>query len=250
MSLEVAFEVSRLKKPLDDLSIADQGIHSAYTLLPGLKGFWPMTAFMWSGDVLDISGNGHPLMANGDPVFFGNPGYASFDGSDDAFSHADAPGLDISAAETYIDASMRGLTMGCWSRVPDAAQTASMSKWAETSQQAYKMGFTNFHISQSGSASNFVYFSSQPYDVDAWHFFVGRFDRQAGALDMWCSEERAETVATSYTSIFNSTEPFRIARQQTNYSECDMALAFLCCSALSDAVINNLFQVSRGRFGA
>lgn len=250
MSLGLIFETGRQTKLLSDIAggVLVSSVHSAFSLLPGIKGFWPMTAFIWSGDALDISGNGHSLMASGEPIFFGNPGYAAFDGTDDAFSHADAPGLDISAAETHIDPSMRGLTLGGWFRVPDAAQTASMSKWADASQQAYKMGFTNFHISQNGSASNFAYFSSQPYVADAWHFFVGRFDRQAGELDMWCNEERADTVNTAYTAIFNSSEPFRIARQQTNYSECDAALCFLCCSALSDSVISNLFEVSRGLF--
>lgn len=251
MSLKMAFETGRLLQPLQDLAEAGTrpSVHSAFALLPGLRGFWPMTAFDASGGALDLSGNGYGLGADGAPAFFGAPGYAAFDGTDDSFTHSDVAGLDISAAESYIDASMRGLTMGGWFRVPDAAQTASMSKWADSTQQAYKMGFTNFHISQSGSAANFCYFASQPYTVDVWHMFVGRFDRQAGTLDMWCNTERASTVETAYTSIFNSSEPFRIARQQTNYSECDAALCFVCCSALSDDMISNLFEISRDLFG-
>lgn len=247
-NLEVAFELGRIPKAISDLAAAGLAPHSAFTLLPGLRGFWPMTAFNSSGGALDLSGNAHHLTSDGLPIFFGQPGFAALDGTDDSFSHADTAGLDISAAESYIDPSMRGLTMGGWFRVPDAAQTASMSKWADTAQQAYKMGFTNFHISQDGSASNFVYFSSQPYIADAWHFFVGRFDRSAGTLDMWCNEERADQVETAYTAIFNSTEPFRIGRQQTNFSECDPSHCFLCCSALSDDVISSLFEVSRGLF--
>lgn len=250
MTLTTAFELGRIPKAISDLATVGpvSSVHSAFSLLPGLRGFWPMTAFLWSGDLMDVSGNGLSLMADGAPVFFDTPGYAAFNGVDDSFYHSDTPALDISATETHVDPSMRGLTLGGWFRVPDAAQTASMSKWADASQQAYKMGFTNFHVSANGSASNFAFFSSQPYVVDEWHFFVGRFDRAGGALDMWCNEERADTVETAYTGIFNSTEPFRIARQQTNYSECDAALCFLCCSALQDEVIADLFAVSRGLF--
>lgn len=96
-------------------NFAWQKVLSMYTLLPGLRGFWPMSLFDSSGNCLDASPNAHTLTYSGNPRYCldGLAPYLKFGGTD-YLIRADEADFDIIGTEGYVNSNLRGLTIGGW----------------------------------------------------------------------------------------------------------------------------------------
>jgi len=239
---------------------------SMFQALPGLRGFWPMSAFgAGTIPVYDQSGNGRQLTYNGNPVFGSGSGLSGglapwirFDGTGDYLSRADEAGLDILGTETYVD--VPGLTLGGWFRPENITNGMGLiSKWGASGQYSYILTAAGnvandpvqFTISDDGT--NFdTATSANGYSANTWQFMAGRFnDAATGAeLAVWLNDDQT-TNNTARNAIFNGNADFNISGSNSgsNLLTGRASLCFLCACALHDSVVWALYQHTRSLFG-
>lgn len=258
MSLENAFETGRLYKPLKDIADARRDIYSAAKLLPGLRGFWPMSANNESGAATDQSGLNQPLTINGTPTYnLASMPYIQLNGSTDYLSHFDTAIYDIVGTESYIDPSLRGLTVGGWFR-PDIAPTSNqglITKHTSTGDQRsyllYAAALTpaqyTFQVSSDGTAG-----PNSPDDggiLAEWAFVVGRFIPST-SVDVFVNGRKSTNSTSIPASLYNSSTPFMVGSfGGATQFDGRASLCFVCAAALPDSVLDNLYQTSRILFG-
>lgn len=245
---------------------------SMFQLLPGLRGFWPMSAVSATPAVIDLSGNLRTLTYNGDPIFGLDlttarslAPYIRFDGTGDYLSRADEGGLDITGTETYFASqattagAARGLTLGGWFYPEDnASQEGLITKWSAAAGN-YSYGLwtrgdvandpVRFEISDDGTNSDSA--DSGAYSVDTWQFMAGRFnDADTGAeLAVWLNGTKT-TAATARASIFSGNADLYVGSDMPgNTYEGRASLCFLCGAALPDVVLFALYHQTRALFG-
>lgn len=234
---------------------------STILALPGLRGFWPMSAFESGGNCFDQSGNGRTLTYNGNPVynFDGLAPYIRFDGTGDYLSRADESGLDITGTETYVAAGHMGLTIGGWFRPEDTTNAQSiLTKYGAVGNYSYALNLfghvagdpVDFRISDDGTNTSAVT-STSGYTANEWYFIAGRFnDADTGAeLAVWLNDELT-TAATARASIFSGNGPLNISGQNngTALYTGRASLCFLCATALADATVWAIYQQTRALF--
>lgn len=250
-------EPSERLRDLETAEFAPE-IISLFLALPGLRGSWPMSAFQSNGDCFDQSGNARLLTYNGNPTYNydGLAPYLEMDGTGDFLDRADEAGLDVLGTETYVDAAVRGVTMGCWFwRDLDNAYVL-MSKYLNAgNQRAYRLGAAgggpnlNGAVSGNGAAIDVVWSTTEP-SINAWHFGVMRF-LPSTELAVFLDGEWTRNVAGIPASIFNSNADFNIGASQNGTSgqlNGRVSLCFLCAAYLNDAIIDSLFDQTRGAF--
>jgi len=236
---------------------------SMFQALPGLRGFWPMSA--GGANAYDQSGNARTLTYAGNPVYGSGVAFSggltpwiNFDGAGDYLTRADEGGLDILGTEAYID--VPGLTLGGWFYPTDITTTRYlMSKWNPAANRSYALiaagAVANdpmiFQISDDGTNSDSVS-STSGYSADTWQFMAGRYnDALTGAeLAVWLNDEQ-DTAATARNSIFNSSAPFNISGYNNGNSLFAgyASMCFLCTAALHDSVVWAIYQHTRALFG-
>lgn len=238
-----------------------------FLLLPGLRGFWPMSAFESGGNAFDQSGNGRILTYNGNPTYNYDKlvPYINLDGTGDYLSRADEAGLDILGSESYVASAARGLTIGGWFWIdvlPGANGAGYIAKWndAGVNQRSYLIWHSTaanvigFYISSLGTgATIFSIDSSIVPAISQWYFIVGRFDPST-ELAIWINGVKDTNAVAIPAAIFNSTASLTIGRWEgggagVQYLDGRASLNFLCAAALSDDIIGELFSLSRGWFG-
>jgi len=251
-----------------DLLLADlQGRNEpqkslAYTMslimaLPGLRGFWPMSAVDSSGNAFDQSGNGRTLTYNGNPTYnyAGLVPYIDLDGTGDYLSRATEAGLDILGTESYI--ANPGLTMGGWFQItslPGSTFPAFMGKVSGASQRSYWLPYNSttgevlFVITNDGSTS--VQVSGGNLSVGTWYFIAGRFEPST-ELAIWINGTQSTNTTSIPASIFNSSSALEIGRNASSSAVVDgrASMCFLCASYLSDTIVSDIYQQSRVMFG-
>ena len=263
--IQLAREIEELRGRLDRLKIPEQPlgrVWDRYMLLPGLRGFWPMSPNVaaTSGRLIDVSGQARHLDSNGDPVFgfTGKVPYVEFDGTGDYFDAVDSAGVSISGAESYMEEP--GLTLGAWVYPTDltAAQVV-LDKFYTSGQYGYSLALqgatagdpVSFTVSGNGTAYDQVN-SASGYASGAWQFMVGRFnDADTGEeLAVWLNDEKT-TDTTTIASIHDGTDKFGLGGEGGggNLLTGKISLAFLCAYALPDATIEALYRSTRGLFG-
>jgi len=261
---EVWDEFSERLRDLETMETAPDLI-SPYLALTGLRGFWPMSAFQSNGDCFDQSGNARLLTYNGNPTYNydGLAPYLEMDGVGDFLERFDEAGLDIIGTETYIDAAVRGLTMGGWIWVTaTGTDDGFMTKWNDLAGfRGYrlKQGIGGppitfaFEISSDGTAITSVSSDANSLTTGVWHFLVGRFDPSA-ELAIFLNSDKNTNVAAIPASIVNNAESFMIGAQAPagvpiEHMTGRASLCFLCAAYLSDDIIIGLFDQTRGAFG-
>ena len=234
-----------------------------YQTLPGLRGFWPMSAFTATGNALSFAGSSQTrvLTYNGNPAynFDGLAPYIRFDGTGDYLSRADEAGFDITGTETYVAAGHRGLTLGGWFRPEsNTATEALISKWQAAANLSYILLLdgtvagdpVSFLISDDGANASTVS-STSGFSTNTWQFMAGRFnDADTGAeLAIWLNDEMT-TAATARNSIFSGAAPFNISgyNNGTQLFTGRASLCFLCACALADATVWAIYQRTRALF--
>jgi len=254
MNLENAFETGRLYKPLRDLADAKRDIHSAFTLLPGLRGFWPMSATNENGAAIDQSGHNQILVTNGTPVYnFANVPYVDLNGTTDYLSHFDTALYDILGTESYIDPSLRGLTCGGWIRpnVTGVSNAGLLSKYGTAGNRSYLLLILNdkvsMLVSSNGTAQN-----TKTHDLalsTGWYFVVGRYVPST-TVDVFVNGDKASLASGVSASAYNGSAELQIGTHTNTYLfDGRMSLMFLTATALPDSILDNLYQTSRSLFG-
>lgn len=228
---------------------------STYLALPGLRGFWPMSAFGPTGNAFDQSGNVRTLTYNGNPTYnYDNLApYIALDGTGDYLSRADESALDITGTETY--AGSPGLSFAGWYYFDNAAGSTEymMAKKATAGNFSYSIrravsGVIAPDISVDGTALTTVSLGSPAQAT--WFYVAMQFDPQ-NELSGWINDTKTTNTTSIPASIFNSNADFVLGAQSSiaNLMTGRCSLCALCASFLSDAIILNLFQQTRGLFG-
>ena len=236
---------------------------SAISLLPGLRGFWPMSANIKTGlqgtiSVTDIINNFH-LAMDGDPLYMsaGLAPYLDFNGVNQYLYYPDVYQFSILGTEAYIQD--KGLTLGCWAYLDawGAAIRPLMTKWQAANQFSYYLGAASaanqtpyFSLSNAGVAVEGTVVSSLGVGIGAWTFLCGRFIPSTSAC-IWVNSTKTTSVAAIPASLFDSTSNLEIARGlATDYLDGRVSLAWLCASALTDTQIWAIYQQTRALYGA
>lgn len=226
--------------------------------LPGLRGYWPMSAFDSSGNAIDQSGNGRTLTYNGNPTYNfttqGGP-YLDLDGTGDCLSRADEAGLDIIGTESYVATAQRGLTLGGWFWFDATGTVAMISKYESSSQLSYLLRLDTstptFYISDTGSDGSIKSVAAATISTGAWYNIVARFDPST-ELALFVNGTKTTNTTTIFAAIFNSTAAFRIGAVFTvpvQLLDGRASNCFLCTMLLSDTAIDNIYQGTRGFYG-
>lgn len=228
---------------------------SAATLFPALRGLWPMSAVAatsireFSGNALN-AGINNTVMGSQDLI-----PYIELNGTTAYLSIADTTFLDIIGNETYIDASIRGLSIGGWFYF-DALGSLNglMTKDNNSSQRSYRLTKTagnliQFGISNTGSASVTVD-SAAVSTAGQWIFACGVFVPST-SIRVYLNNNAPVINTTSIpATIFNSSSALEFGRWAgTNYLDGRISICFLTASALPNSVIKSFYHQTRPLFG-
>lgn len=250
-------QMSATQQQVDGIIVPElaDDLISPFLALPGLRGFWPMSAFQSNGDCFDQSGNGRLLTYNGNPTYNydGVAPYLELDGTGDYLIRADEAGLDISGTETFVAAAVRGLTWGGWFYPGRSGVFERVfGKWGAAGSRSYDIWFTgadlfSSHISDDGT--NTADDAAAVVAINNWYFVIGRFNPST-TLETFVNGIWTSTV-TARASVFNSGTSLAIGASGLggNVFLGRLSLCFLCAAYLSDAIISSLFQQTRAAFG-
>lgn len=225
---------------------------SMFMALPGLRGFWPMSAFNSLAATWDLSGNGRQLTYNGNPTYnaYDLAPYIDLDGTGDYLDRADEAGLDIIGNEAYVAAAIQGLTLGGWFW-RDVARAQGMIGKFGVGTDAYRI------YNNGGNTIRFDFFDAGVVGrtVDGtsagtglWEFIVGRFEPNNDELNITINGTETSAAVPVGTTIRNGTAPFGVGNIITNPLDGRASLCFLCVSSLPDVTLFSLYEQTRRLF--
>ncbi len=231
---------------------------SMFRSLTGLRGFWPMGSVDENGDVFDLSNQARTL-TNNNVVTFDYDGlvpYAQFVNASTQFlSRADEAGLDITGTEAEIVNG--GITFGGWFFLDNLSTAqAVIGKFNSAGQRSYRLVYLSssnrfrMTLSSDGTAQSNTD-STVVVVVSQWFFVVGRL--QTGSEESIFVNGTQDDLGSGIAGIFNSTASLDIGANNggvTNLLDGRVSMNFLCAGALSDAIIQTLFQQSRAMYNA
>jgi len=252
---------------IDTLSINSGTAISEFLSLIGLRGFWPMGPMNETPLTLDISSNSRNLTKAGagasvsydDNVAKFIP-YSNFYASQFLYRNDEA-GLDITGTETSVHSSMRGLTIGCWVRIPStapAADTGIIGKYYTTGNQKsyllyrrYSTNKYNFVISNDGTTGVQIESSLTLSEAGGWSFIVGKFD-PITEVSIFHNGYWYKNTTSIPSSIFVSTARLEIGSFNNGLTSTTWthngALYFLTASALTSLQIEHLYAITKPMF--
>jgi len=247
---------------------------SMFLQLPGLRGFWPMSAVDSSGNAQDQSGHAHHLTYTGNPVYGLDletaktlAPYIRFDGTGDYLTRTDEADLDITGTETYFESegsdkgARMGLTLGGWFYPEDDTNDQNLiSKWdAASNERSYALNLMGsvandpvaFYISDDGTNTDNVT-STATTTMNTWAFVAARFnDADSGTEQAIWYNGTKTTDTTARASVHSGTADFLIGGQDggSGLFTGRASLCFLCAAALPDVVLWALYYQTRALFG-
>ena len=223
---------------------------SCFMGLRALRGFWPLSSTDNTGAVYDLSEQGRTLTNTNVSISVLDSGlpYAIFNGTSSILQRADDAGLDITGA----------LTFGGWFYLDSIGGTvALMSKASAVPQSSFQIAYQAtvpvgalFQITPTGSAPFTVVSGngSPPISAATWTWIIARYT-PSSEMAIFVNSKKTINTTSIPASIFNSTAPFYIGGNDAGSRMPGRSgLNFLCASALSDAVIQNLYNRTRGLF--
>lgn len=235
---------------------------SQFLALSGLRGFWPMSSVYYTASprVPDASGQGNDLDDN-NTVTFGYDNlipYAGFVAASTQYlDRADGGAsnwADIIGTESYIVAGDRGLTLGGWFyfNTTDVA-CALLSKWLvagnERSFHLFRGALNDvvFEISVDGTA--ITQLAGGAIAASAWYYIVGRFTPST-EMAVFINGTKYTNIVSIPAALNDSATAFEIGRTNAaSYLDGYASMCFLCATALSDAIIGQLYEQSRVAYG-
>lgn len=251
MDENTAFEVGRLYGPIRE--IADTFTASQkdiFVRLPALIAYWPMGIRDIAGNVRDHSGAGSTLPEVGTcPVGYDGNSFTRL-GNGTNYLQAGS-GFGVTGLETWVDASLRGLTVGGWFFAASTPTSLSgiVSKWGVVPQRGYALEWTSGDVARfamSSTGANGFFVDSAVLSLSAWHFLVGRFV-PGTEVAIFANGNKLVSTAGIPASIFASSQPFEVGRIEGDNSLVFSGMSrdvFVCASALSDSVIEQLRATS------
>lgn len=252
MSLEAAFEVGRLFLPLktiaDQFSLAQKDL---FIRLPGLRGYWPMSAVNYLGRAIDHSNASVNLQRTGAPTYaFDGNAYAQLGVATD-FLYTASGELDFTGTEAWIASGIRGLTVGGWFKIQTSPSVAAglISKDAAPTERGFVLAWSaadspELNISGDGTASVIVTHSAKT--LNAWHFIVGRFTPST-EVAVFVNNDKVVNTTSVPASLNVSTQNFEVGRFYNDNARVVHGQSrdvFICAAALSDATISDLYGAS------
>ena len=229
-------------------------------MLPGLRGFWAMSATASTGEARDMSDQDMHLTYAGNPTYGyqGLAPYITFDGTGDYLSRSDTANLDITGTETIYAPNVRGLTLGGWFyRSAAGVEQGLMSKWNTvlTNQRSYMLYLNAsnqilFSISTDGTTVVSVT-HTETIATNQWTFIAGRF-KPGSELKIWKNLTARTNTTGIPASIFNSTANFNVgayANGSLGLFTGRASLCFLSAMYLNDYFITNFYHQTRALFG-
>lgn len=252
MGYTTAIEVGRLYGPIK--AIADSltaGQQDLFIRLPGLRGYWPMSAVDNVGAARDHSGNGMKLNPTGTPVYgFDGDAYVE-SGSGTNYLTTPAPLPQVTGLEGWIETSTRGMTLGGWFNVRAVPSSSSgyVSLWGTAPQRSYSIlwntaGFTTFFASGDGTA--LVQVNQVLPSILTWVYIVARFTPGA-EIALFVNRSKVTNTTSIPASLFPSSFQFEVGRYDNNNARilrCRHRDVFLCATSLDDDVIARIFSMS------
>lgn len=229
----------------------------AYTLMSGVRGFWPFSSVDSSVNLIDLSGQARNCTNNNTPTFnvYGLMPYATFNGSNQKFTRADEAGLDILGNEAYPVATKKGLTVCAWMRINSfgAGYSGIVTKYNTTPAQS-----TFFLGTNSGgpntiewiinSGSNYYFPTAITGTTTRWYFVCGRFSPSAD-VSLFVNGTWSSTAVAPAT-VNNSAAALEIgAAPGLNYFNGDITLVALYANYLSNTQVSFLYDQTRAGFG-
>lgn len=247
MSEDTAFEIGRLYVPIKQ--IADTLVASqkdVFVRLPGLVAYWPM-GIRAAASAMEHGGSGLTLTQVGVcPAGYDGDAFAHLGNGTNYFSNSSTQ-LNITGLETWISSSIRGLTLGGWFMVdvsPVSSPVGIVSRDGTAADRGYVLGWRQtdvpyFQVSGNGAAT----FSAEGpvSSLAAWHFIVGRYTSSEIAVFV-DGDKSVQTVGVP-ASLFASSQAFETGRyfnDNTRILHGKARDVFVCASALSDAVIEQV----------
>lgn len=251
MSDKTAFEVGRLYGPVK--AIADTLVASQkdiFVRLPALVGYWPM-GIRAAGSVIEHGGSGFVLTQTGVcPTGYDGNSFAHLgDGTNYVWNSSSQ--LIRTGLETWVSSSMRGMTLGGWWMIDSlpASQGGLAGKFGVITDYGYALvvhssGTIQMIISSTGS--NIISATSPVAATGQWLFLAGRFTPSTELAAFVNGDKTVNTTAIP-ASINGSSQAFeagRFAADNSLIAHCKSRDVFLCASALSDALIEEVRATS------
>jgi len=237
-------------------------VASLFLQLPFIRAYWPMSANgLNAGAILlrDVAGRLDLTVSPSCSLGYDRLApYASFlRASSQYAAYPDNEHFDVIGTEAYM--LNPGLTLGGWLYFDSlvSGQGIASKYYSTTNQRAYRLyqsdagGSIRFSVSNTGAADISVTIAAATSGMIAryWRFIVARYS-PSRELKIWNNSTTNEYYEINTTSIpaslFNSTEPFELARSnRTGYFNGKFSNWFFAAGYLSDSQIWNLWQNTR-----
>lgn len=243
-----AFEVGRLFVPLSAIAntlVASQ--KDIFIRLPGLLAYWTGGTRGAAAALSDHSGSVLPLSQNNTvPTAYDGNSYVHL-GNGINYLKSVSSVFGVTGAETFIDASIRGITFGGWFMVDSLPASAAglVSKDGVAPQRGYSVQVTSggvFTALFSGNGAAVITANSASYPISAWRFIVARFIPSTEVAVFVDGDKSTNTTAVPVAQ-FVSTQQFEVGRSGALDARIAHAKArdvFICAAALSDALIEEI----------
>lgn len=226
---------------------------------PNLRGLWFPGVLDSSANMYDQSGQGRTLTRVGTPVLKMHNDlvpYMEFFAGTDRYFRADEAGISLIGSETFVDASIRGITMGAWvwdDDTPVSTEgyiTQQDGTFAGSSYDLYTDASLNLVFNIFQPASLVQASGAGVIETGRWNFVVGRF-LSGSKVDVLLNGEVVDSTATAVTATNNSVAQFCLGGYSGGGFELDgrIAVAFIAASFWPDILIKNQFGRSRTLFG-
>ncbi len=248
MSLEVAFEIGRvgldIKRIADVLTGQNKDV---FVELPGLLAYFPSGIRDTAGNVVNHAGGAGQLEEVGAcPVGYDGDAYIQ----NSATSYLDSVGgsaFEVTGLETYIEASIRGLTVGGWVNLTTlpSSNGGIFGRDGGAVDRGYGLfstsaGVISFFVSLTGAVT--VSAVGGTIGTDAWHFVVGRFTPST-EVAVFVDGEKDVNVTGVPASINIPTPDFQVGRffdadsTRLHFKWRDL---FICAATLDDVLLENI----------
>jgi hypothetical protein len=238
---------------------ASQGIASRILQLTALRGYWPFSSVDAAGGAYDESANVNHLTNNNVATFNygGLVPYAELDGTNQYFSIADNALLSIIGTEAYIDSAVRGMTLGGWFWIDTFVNFARFMAKDVSPNNSYGLRIrtvatqaATFQVSGNGVAFVLVDGGNNELNSGAWNHVVGRFTPST-ELAIFVNGNKTINAAGVPASIFDGASAFAIGANSVGANPLDgrVSNCWVCAAALSDSIINNMFNQDKAAYG-
>jgi len=181
MSADTALEVGRLygqiKRIADVLTSSQEDL---FIKLPALEAYFPMSLVGLGGIARNHGGGADLQMTGTAPAGYDGNSFRQLGNGVNYLGVTDGA-FNLTGLETYVEASLRGFTIGGWFNIGSLAPTFSglISKDADVPNRGYSFavrdsGLVRLQVSLAGGTPIFEE-TSAVVAVGQWHFLVGRF---------------------------------------------------------------------------